>query len=282
METTNNRLTFEAASNCWFHFLISMLIHCHVKIQISRNPKMYRCPTRHENVNKNSESATNNNELFNQVNYGSSVQHTRANTALAGCAHPPHVSFAPPSWDAPDLHRAPPLPSLANFVYLNVFCAAASAAQFWGWSFMSFAFKWNFMDQRGLIADPGSALPPLKCFLWIWIWVLVVGPSTPMPHLQHTQCTLPVHRGYTKLTFLLLFWKFLNVFWYIWFCFCQMKYTCHQSANSCCYLLKSGQPESSEPGWTATDRHRCEPPNTSFGLPGTFASCELMSICGSS
>lgn len=106
---------------------------------------------------------------------------------------PVQVSFAPPSWDAPDLRRAPPLPSLANFVYLNVFCAAATAAQFWGWSFMSFAFKWNFMDQRGLIADPGSALPPMKCFLWIWIWVLVVGPSEPMPHLQHTHTHHTMH-----------------------------------------------------------------------------------------
>lgn len=60
----------------------------------------------------------------------------RANTVLGGFEHPVQVSFAPPSWDVPDLHRALPLPSSVNLVYLNVFCAAAAAAeaavQFWG------------------------------------------------------------------------------------------------------------------------------------------------------
>lgn len=145
----------------------------------------------------------------------------RANTVLWGFQHPVQVSFAPPSWDVPELHRALPLPSSVNLVYLNVFCAAATAAvaavQFWGWSFWVLPLS-KILWTRGawsLIQDLRSHL----CFLWIWIWVLIVGPSKPMPHLRHThtntQCTLSVHLGYTKLTFLWLFWKFLNVFWYI-------------------------------------------------------------------
>lgn len=117
----------------------------------------------------------------------SSHTRTRTNAALWGCMHLFQVSFSPPSRDVPDLHRAFSLPSRPDLLYLNVFRAAATAAHFWGWSFMSFAFKWKFMDQRDLIADPGSVLPPMKCFLWIWIWVLVGGPSKPMPHLQYTQ-----------------------------------------------------------------------------------------------
>lgn len=137
--------------------------------------------------------------------------HTRVQTQLwqhvSGL--PVQVSFAPPSWDAPDLRRAPPLPSLANFVYLNVFCAAATAAQFWGWSFMSFAFKWNFMDQRGLIADPGSALPPMKCFF-------VNMDLGPCGRTLRTNASSPTHT-HTHNAHCLCIWDTQN--WHSFCCF---------------------------------------------------------------
>lgn len=100
--------------------------------------------------------------------------------------------------------------------------------------------------------------------LWIWILVHIIGPSNSMPHLQdthahiHTQCTHCVHMEYAKLTFLIFsicFGIFLMYFDIFGFVFAKNKNMCHRSPDSCCYLLKNGQPGQFWTNKSTTGRH---------------------------
>lgn len=100
--------------------------------------------------------------------------------------------------------------------------------------------------------------------------VHIVGPSNPMPHLQHTHTRTHTNTQRTHVCvwntqknwhscfcfFLFLFWNFLMYFDIFGFVSAKKKKNmCHQLPNSCCYLLKNGQPGPFYTNQSATDRH---------------------------